>query len=334
MKIIITGAAGFMGSHLFDYLREQGHYVVGIDNYSLGTYKYSGADGVIHNLDLVKDKKKLEKFIESYKPDILFHLAAWAHEGLSQFMPTHITENNYNAYLNVLVPSIRAGVKRVVLTSSMSVYGGQTPPFDEDMERKPEDVYAVAKASMEKTTEILSKVHGFEYVIIRPHNVYGPRQNMADPYRNVVAIFINRALQKKPFYIYGDGEQRRSFSYIDDVTPYLAKAGFVDVAGEIINIGPLEEFTINQLAGEVRGNFDSHPASIYLPDRPLEVKHAWCTNDKAERLLGYHTSTTFSDGIGKFVEWARQEGHKEPKYLDELELETKNTPETWTQRLI
>lgn len=333
-KILITGAAGFMGSHLFDYLREQGHYVVGMDNYSIGTYKYNGIDGVIDNIDLVTDYKKVEKAIKLFKPEIVYFLSAWAHEGLSQFMPNHITQNNYNAYLNVLIPSIKAGVKRIVLTSSMSVYGDQIPPFTEEMDRKPADVYAVAKTSMERTTEILSAVHGFEYVIIRPHNVYGPRQNMADPYRNVVAIFMNRALQGKPCYIYGDGEQKRSFSYIDDVTPYLAKAGFADISGEIINIGPLEEFTINQLQKEVAKNFEDQPDPIYVADRPLEVKHAWCSNEKAQRLLGYKTSVTFAEGIAKMAEWAKKEGSKTPKYLDELELESDNTPVTWKNKLI
>lgn len=333
-KIIITGAAGFMGSHLFDYLRKQGHFVIGVDNYSIGTYRYAGISGVIDEVDLAKEPKRIANLIRVFQPDIVYHLAAWAHEGLSQFMPVLITENNYNAYLNTLIPSIKAGVKRVVLTSSMSVYGEQETPFNEEMERKPADVYAVAKTSMERTTEILSQVHGFEYTIIRPHNVYGPRQNMGDPYRNVVAIFINRALQGKPFYIYGDGEQKRSFSYIDDVTPYLAKAGFDDVSGEIINIGPIEEFTINQLASEIMKHFPDNPEPIHVPDRPLEVKHAWCANDKAQRLLGYHTSTSFSDGIAKMIEWARTEGHKEPKYLDELELEATNTPITWKDKLI
>ena len=329
MKILITGSAGFMGSHLFEYLLKEGHTVLGIDNYSIGNFEHPQ----IVNIDLL-DKEGIENIVKTFQPEIVYHLAAWAHEGLSQFCPIRITENNYNGYLNVLIPAIKYGVKRVVLTSSMSVYGDQTPPFTEEMERKPEDVYAVAKTAMEKTTEILSKVHGFEYNIIRPHNVYGPRQVLSDPYRNVVAIFINCLLRGKNFYIYGDGEQKRAFSYIDDVTPYLAKAGFIKEVGEIINIGPLEEFSINQLAREVMKNFVTPPTPQYLPDRPLEVKYAWCTNDKAQKLLGYKTSISFEEGIAKMIRWAIKEGAKEPKYLDSLELEAPNAPRTWVEKLI
>lgn len=328
MKILITGAAGFMGSHLFDYFENEGHQVRGLDNYSIGTYKNPS----IINIDLL-DKEKVEGFVEEFKPDIVYHLAAWAHEGLSQFAPIRITENNYNAYLSILVPAIKFGVKRIVLTSSMSVYGAQIPPFNEALLRKPEDVYAISKTAMEELTEVMSNVYSYEYTIVRPHNVYGPRQALHDPYRNVVAIFINRMLQDKPFFIYGDGEQKRSFSYIDDVIPSLAKAGFIK-SGEIINIGPTEEYSINQLALEVMKNFDNPQEPVHVADRPQEVKEAWCTNDKAKALLGYETKTTFSDGIAKMCEWAKGIGYQTPVYLDNLELVSDNTPITWAQRLI
>ncbi|MBI2022110.1 NAD-dependent epimerase/dehydratase family protein [Candidatus Daviesbacteria bacterium] len=330
MKIIVTGAAGFMGSHLFDYLLKKGHQLLGIDNYSIGEYKHPN----IKKIDVAKEPVKLAAAIKNFKPDILFHLAAWAHEGLSQFSPIRITETNYNGYLNTLVPSIRAGVKRVVVCSSMSVYGNQNPPFDEDMSRKPVDIYAVAKSAMEEATEILSRVHGFEYIIVRPHNVYGPRQSLSDPYRNVVAIFINCLLRNKPFYIYGDGEGRRAFTYIDDFTPYLAKTGFIRQSGLIFNIGPEEDYSINDLAKEILKHFHDAPKPIYLPDRPLEVKQAFCTSDKAKKFLGYKTSISFSDGIAKMVKWAKEIGPKEPAYLNELELTNQDTPKTWKDKLI
>lgn len=328
MRILVTGAAGFMGSHLFDLLADQLHYVVGIDNYSLGTYKHTD----IFNLDL-RNKEEVDTLIHVFKPEIVYHLAAWAHEGLSQFAPINITENNYNAYLNTLIPAVKYGVKRVVLCSSMSVYGAQVPPFNEEMERKPEDVYAIAKSAMERATEILAEVHGFEYTIIRPHNVYGPRQNISDPYRNVVGIFINRLLNGKPPIIYGDGEQTRAFSYIDDVIPYLASAGFLNTTkGEIINLGPLKEYSINQLANRVLKAFSSDLEPIHYPDRPKEVKHAYCTNDKAIALLGYKDSTDLFRGVTKMVDWAKKLGPQEFKYLNELELQSKDTPKTWSNK--
>jgi UDP-glucose 4-epimerase len=151
------------------------------------------------------------------------------------------------AYIYTIVPAIKYGLKKVVLTSSMSVYGAQKPPFSEDMPKKPEDIYGIAKAAMEDATEVLAKVHGFDYVIIRPHNVYGPKQNLADPYRNVIAIFINCLLNDKRFYIYGEGNQKRAFTYIEDFTPYFVQSGFSNRCNEeVINIGPKEEHTINE----------------------------------------------------------------------------------------
>jgi UDP-glucose 4-epimerase len=224
----------------------------------------------------------------------------------------------------------------------MSVYGAQQPPFDEDMEPQPEDIYGVCKAAMEQTTRILGEVHGFDHTIIRPHNVYGPRQNIADPYRNVIGIFINALLNDKRFYIYGDGEQRRSFTYVDDFTPYVAKAGLDSSAdGEIINIGPCEETTINELAQLVLSLFHkgrSIPDRLqpqYLPPRPMEVRDAYCTDEKARRVLGYQTSINLQDGIARMIEWAKDLGPQEPRYMEEgLELTTDETPVTWTQRLI
>lgn len=330
MRILVTGAAGFMGSYLLEYLIDEGHHMIGIDNYSIGTFKHES----IYEADLVEEKEKVTLIIQSFKPEIVYHLAAWAHEGLSQFAPIKITENNYNAFLNVLTPSINAGVKRFVTASSMSVYGDQIPPFDETMDTKPADVYAVAKTAMERTLKIMAEVHGFEHVIVRPHNVYGPRQSLSDPYRNVVGIFINRMLAGKKFFIYGDGDQTRAFSYIDDVIPYFAKCGFEDIDGEIINIGPVEEYSINHLASEVMKNFDNPPKPEYVADRPLEVKHAFCTNDKAIKLLGYETSTQFSEGVVKMVKWAKEKGAQKTIYLDELEIVNDKTPITWLKKKI
>lgn len=338
MKILATGSLGFMGSHLVDYLHNQGHEVRGIDNLSTGFGSNTNPNAPTFKCDLVTEPALVAGIIEGFKPDIVYHLAAWAHEGLSQFSPNKITQNNHNATLNVLIPAIRAGIKRFVFTSSMSVYGDQEAPFSEDMPRKPVDVYGVSKAASEATIEILAKVHGFEYTIIRPHNVYGERQNLSDPYRNVVGIFIRRAMQMEDIFIYGDGEQTRAFSYIGDVTPVLARAGFEPRAnGEIINIGPTEEFSINELAKALSKIFPALTQK-HIPDRPLEVKHAYCTNDKAIDILGYETNTSFEEGLQNMAEWAFQlqsgPGIAEPKYLDNLELVTAETPETWVKKTI
>lgn len=340
MRILVSGSAGFMGSHLVDALIEKGHQIFGIDDLTGGFLRNVNPKSIFFKQDL-REKEKTARIIKKIKPQILFHLAADATEGRSQFTPIQCTQHNYLAYLNTLIPCIRTGLKRVVLTSSMSVYGSQRPPFSEKLSRRPDDIYGIAKAAMERATEVLAKVHGFEYCIVRPHNVFGPRQNMADPYRNVVAIFINRLLQNKPFYIYGDGEQKRAFTYIDDFTPYLFKTGFLkNCDGEIINIGPRQEYTINQLAKMVLEAFfegQKIPKRFqprYLPTRPMEVKNAYCTVAKAEKLLGYKPKITLREGVAKMIAWAKKIGPQKPVYLEKLELETQNTPLTWRKELI
>lgn len=341
IKVLVTGSAGFMGSHLVDYLLNEGYKVYGVDDLSGGYLENVSSDSHFTKLDL-RDREAVEKYICKIKPQIVYHLAADATEGRSQFTPLNCTERNYMAHLNVLIPAIRNSMEKMVLCSSMSVYGAQKPPFSEDMEPRPEDIYAISKAAMEKSTAILSEVHHFKYTIFRPHNVYGPRQNLADPYRNVIGIFINCLLHDRNFYIYGDGGQKRAFSYIDDVTPYIARAGFMDEAnGEIFNIGPREEYTINEMAREVLANFVDNPNDPpdhlkpkYLPGRPKEVKEAFCTNAKAEKILGYKTSVSLFEGIGRMVAWAKQTGPQEFRYLNSLELETNETPVTWKDKLI
>lgn len=342
MRILVTGAAGFMGGHLVDYLiRQKKHEVFAVDDLSGGYRDNVDSGANFAKLDL-RDRKKVEGYIAKVKPELLYYLAADASEGRSQFTPLNSTERNYLAYMYTIVPAIKYGLKKVVLTSSMSVYGAQNPPFSEDMLKKPEDIYGIAKGAMEDATEVLAKVHGFEYVIIRPHNVYGPKQNLADPYRNVIAIFINCLLNNKHFYIYGEGKQKRAFTYIDDFTPYFAQSGFNKEAnGETINIGPKEEHSINELADIVLksffpdGNIPKHLRPQYLPLRPQEVMEAYCTNDKAARLLGYETTVTLEDGVMKMIDWAREKGAQKFRYLkDGVELSTKDLPQTWSKKLI
>lgn len=342
MRILVTGAGGFMGSHLVDALVELGeHKVYGFDDLSGGYLRNIHPKSEFTKLDL-REKEKVKEYINKIKPELLFHLAADATEGRSQFTPISAAERNLLAYLYTLVPAIGNGLKKVVLTSSMSVYGAQTPPFSEDMSRIPEDVYGITKSAMEEATEVLAKVHKFDYVIIRPHNVYGPKQNLSDPYRNVIGIFINCLLNNKNFYIYGDGNQKRAFTYIDDFTPYILKAGFSkNTNRKIINIGPSKDYTINQMAKIVMKNFfpdgkiPEHLKPKYLPDRPQEVKEAYCTNDVAQKLLGYKTTVTLEEGIKRMIAWAKKLGPQPFHYLEGgMEIDTKDVPLAWKNKLI
>ncbi|MBI2596253.1 NAD-dependent epimerase/dehydratase family protein [Candidatus Daviesbacteria bacterium] len=340
MKILVTGSAGFIGSFVADYLLDIGyHKVYCIDDLSGGFLRNINKKSVFTKLDL-RDRKKVERYVSRVKPELIYHLAADAAEGRSQFVPQSCTDRNYVAYLNLLVPAIKNGLKKIVVVSSMSVYGAQQTPFSESLYPKPEDIYGINKFSMEKSTEILAKVFGFKFTIIRPHNVYGPRQNLSDPYRNVIAIFINSLLGKKIFYIYGSGKQKRAFTYIADCAPYIAQAGLVDKAnGEVINIGPKEYHTINDISKIILKEFfgDSIPQKYqpqYLPFRPQEVIEAYCTCQKAEKILAYKTKTNLREGIRKTIEWARKIGYQKPVYLKDFELVNSTTPLTWRKKLI
>ena len=341
MKILVTGSAGFMASHLVDFLLEKGHQVWGIDDLSGGYLENVNPKSFFYKLDL-RNNIKTVSLIKKIKPQLIYHLAADATEGRSQFTPLSSTERNYLACINVLIGAAKANIQRIIMTSSFSVYGDQKPPFNENMQTQPVDIYAVSKTAMEQATKIMAKVHGFEYTILRPHNCYGPRQNMADPYRNVIAIFINCLLQNKRFYIYGDGKAKRSFSYIDDVTPYIAKAGLSNkTKNEIINIGPRDQYTINHLAKIVLSHFFKDPNNIpeqlkpkYVKTRPQEVKFATCSDKKVRKLLNFKKSTTLEEGVAKMVAWAKKVGPKKFVYLKNLEIENRQTPITWKNKLI
>jgi len=332
-KILITGVAGFLGSHLADKLRDMGNEIVGIDN-MIGGYEDNIPKGIeFHKIDCC-DLKKVKQIIKGV--NVVYHCAATAHEGLSVFSPYEITKNNYLASISVFSAAINEKVKRIIFCSSMARYGDLKTPFTEDMKPKPVDPYAISKVAAEEVLANLCELNNVEWVIAVPHNIIGPRQKYDDPFRNVVSIMLNRMLQDKPPIIYGDGEQKRCFSYIDDclkcLIPMLDQK---NLHKEIINIGPDEEFvTINKVS-EICSNltgFNSKP--IYTKDRPREVKHALCSANKARKLLNYKTSTSLSDGIKKTYDYIKQRGVRPFDYNIELEIINELTPETWKNKEI
>ncbi|MDP3941936.1 MAG: NAD-dependent epimerase/dehydratase family protein [bacterium] len=345
MKILITGVAGFMGSHLADYLLRHQKKIgfmklFGIDNLSGGYLRNVPKDVNFIKLNLLS-KTGVRKYIKTVQPDYVYHLAADATEGRSQFTPISAIENNINIFINLITPLIESKkFKKIVVTSSMSVYGSQTPPFDETMPRLPEDIYGIAKTAVEQSVEVLSKVHNFSYTIIRPHNVYGPKQNIADPYRNVIGIFINSLMRGKPFFIYGDGRQKRAFTYIDDFTPPFAQSMFLEKAnGEIINLGPSKEYAVNEVADTILHVFYPKkpvPKNIrprYIDSRPQEVILAYCTMIKAKKLLNFTPRTDLKEGIRQMISWAKSLGPQEFQYLKQLEINSPKAPITWKKRL-
>jgi UDP-glucose 4-epimerase len=334
LKVLVTGVAGFMGSHLADEFLSRGNTVVGIDNL-IGGYEENVPEGVkFYNLDL-NDLDKLDEAFEGV--DLVVHTACTAYEGLSVFSPSLVVRNTMQITTNVMSMCVKHKVKKIVHMSSMARYGTQdVVPFVETLTPKPQDPYGIAKYAAELVIKNIAETHGLEYVILVPHNIIGPRQKYDDPYRNVASIMINRMLQGKQPIIYGDGTQMRCFSFMEDVINPLMIACEKDfVNGQTINIGPDEEYvTINELADRLAKiiGFDLDP--IYMPGRPQEVKHANCSADKARELLGYRTTTTLDEGLGQLVEWIRNKGVKEFTYHLPLEFITDKTPKTWTDRLM
>ncbi len=324
--ILVTGGAGFMGSWLVDALLHRGHNVISVDNLLGGYERNVNKDCDFIKFDL-RNRMKVNAVVRGV--DIIFHLAAYAAEGQSFFSPIAINDINITPMNNLLVAAVNNNVERFVFTSSMAVYGQQSPPFMENLQRQPVDPYGVGKAYCETVLEIFSQTFDFDHVIIRPHNVYGPRQNVADAYRNVLGIWINRILRVKHPLIYGDGEQTRAFSYIEDVTPAIANAGFYkEAVNQIINVGSDEVVTINKACQTVLEVIGSNYKPIYTEERPGEVKYAYCTVEKSMRLLSYGTRFSLRQGIAKMVDWAKQIGPQEPTYTLPLEIH-KKAPKIW-----
>lgn len=332
MKIFISGIAGFLGSYLADAFIKLGHSVSGCDNLSGGYPENVPAKANWEVADLcdLPSMLRLTKGI-----DIVYHCAATAYEGLSVFSPYHVTQNIVGASVALITASIQNKVKRFVYCSSMARYGKNIVPFTEDMLPAPQDPYGIGKVAGEKLLQNLALIHGMSYVIAVPHNIIGPRQKFDDPYRNVASIMINLMLQGRQPIIYGDGMQKRCFSYIDDVVDILTQFALrQDINGEIFNVGPDEEFvTINQLAGMIAEIIDFPLKPVYMPDRPQEVKHANCSAEKIRKFFGYKTRFSLYEGLQEMVKYIKKRGTKPFQYHISLEIENERTPETWKKKI-
>jgi len=300
----------------------------------IGGYLDNVSEGVeFHQADCI-DVSKMKEIMKG--ATVVYHCAAAPYEGLSVFSPTLVGENTYGTTNSLLAAAISNKVRRFVFTSSMARYGDQEKhPFTEDMTPKPQDPYAVAKYASELTVTMLCKLNDIEYVHAVPHNIIGPRQKYDDPYRNVASIMINLMLQGRQPIIYGTGEQQRCFSFIQDTLDPLEKLAFEkNVIGEIINIGPDEEtVSINTLAKTIAKLLDFKLEPIYVPDRPLEVKVATCSADKARKLLDYKTTYSLEKGLYEMIEWIKKRGAKPFTYHLDLEIINDKTPRTWKERL-
>ena len=333
MHIFITGIAGFLGSNLSEFYLNKGFKVSGCDNL---------VGGSLDNINLTKvnffkahceDFETMKKITKNV--DVLCHAAAYAHEGLSSFSPVLISSNNVTGSVSVFTAAIINKVKRIVYCSSMARYGNIKIPFKEEDELKPVDPYGVSKVAAENILKILSKTHSVEYNIAVPHNIIGPNQKYDDPFRNVVSIMINLMLQKKSPIIYGDGNQKRTFSDIDDCIYCLDKL-LTDpqIVSQTVNIGPDEEYiSINQLYHLLSNKLKFNLEPKYLEDRPNEVKEATCSADKARKVLGYKTSVSLDESLNKIINYIKEKGPKDFQYNYPLEINNEKTPTAWKEKL-
>ena len=329
MKILITGVAGLLGSRLASFILENTkHKVIGIDDLS-GGYIENIPEGIDFYKFNLTDLHAVDGLFQNVKPDIIYHFAAYAAEGLSPFIRKYNYENNLIASTNLITCSIKHDIKRFVFASSMSVYGNKyKPPFHEDLQQCPIDPYGVAKFSVEQDLKIAFEQHGLKYTIVRPHNFYGQNQNIWDKYRNVLGIWMYQIINDMQPTIFGDGEQVRAFSYVDDsLIPFWNASQKDECIGEIINLGGIKEHTINEACNTLIKVTGTKLKPLYLEERH-EAKHAWSTWDKSVNLLDFQHKIDLEEGLTKMWKWALTQPNRERFVWSKYELE-KGIYEFW-----
>ena len=324
---LVTGGAGFIGSHVAHHLRRRGHDVVILDDLS-GGFRENVPEGCRFVEGSVLDHALIDRLFDQHRFTYVYHLAAYAAEGLSHFIKRFNYQNNVIGSVNLVNASVNYGARHFVFTSSIAVYGAGQSPMTEDMTPKPEDSYGIAKLAVEQDLRASHEMFGLDYTIFRPHNVYGERQNVGDRYRNVVGIFMNQLLQGEPMTIFGDGEQERAFTHIDDVAPLIAESVDIPAArNEVFNVGADVPFTVNHLARVVAAAMGRECRIKYL-DARNEVKIAFSDHSKADRVFGQRAKTSLENGINAMAQWVTQHGARKSNIFEGIEIE-KNLPASW-----
>jgi len=323
MNILITGVSGLIGSKFSDWITK--NYpdinIYGIDNLS-GGYKQNVNNKVHFYQYELTDYEKVEDIFKKTSITYIFHFAAYAAEGLSPFIRIFNYTNNLLVTTNLVNMAIKYNIKRFIFTSSMATYGfgNNELPFTEETPQIPIDPYGVAKLACEKDIKIASEQHGLEYCIIRPHNVYGANQNIWDKYRNVLGIWMFQLLNNENITIYGDGEQTRAFSYIDDIMEPMWNAAILEKSKNTeINLGGTQEISLNK-AAEVLLDIVGKGKKTHLSGRH-EVKHAYCSYQKSIDLLHFSMKTSLKEGLTKMWEWAQQQPQRQRKEWKKFELD-------------
>jgi len=326
---LVTGGAGFIGSHVADELIRLGHKVVVLDDLS-GGFEDNVPQGAVFVKGSILDNDLIERLFERHRFTYVYHLAAYAAEGLSHFIKRFNYQNNLIGSVNLINASVNHEVKCFVFTSSIAVYGAGQSPMSEEMVPVPEDSYGIAKIAVERELKITHEMFGLDYVIFRPHNVYGERQNIGDRYRNVVGIFMNQLMKNEPMSIFGDGEQQRAFTHISDVAPIIATCVDVPAArNQLFNVGADVPHTVNYLAEIVASAMGKRCNVVHLDPRN-EVKIAFSDHSRAENIFGRREKVSLQVGIEKMAEWVKQHGSRESSIFEEIEI-PQNLPPSWAR---
>jgi len=327
-KVLVTGGAGFIGSHVSQELLKLGYQVIVLDDLS-GGFKDNVPERAMFVEGSILDVQLLQNLFKTHHFRYVFHLAAYAAEGLSHFIKRFNYENNVIGSVNLINESVKNNVKCFVFTSSIAVYGTNQLPMREDLAPNPEDSYGIAKLTVETELAITKRMFGLDYIIFRPHNVYGERQNLGDKYRNVIGIFMNQLMQHKPVTIFGDGKQTRAFSYIGDVAPVIA-ASVTNKScyNEIFNIGADNVYSVNQLVDVIAQAMSETPTKVHLSPRN-EVMHAFADHSKIEKAFQRKETTSIETGVQMMASWAKAVGSRKSKTFDDIEIR-KNLPQSWS----
>jgi UDP-glucose 4-epimerase len=325
MVSLVTGGAGFIGAHVTNELIQLGHKVVVLDDLS-GGFEDHVNEKAIFIKGSVTDNQLVQELFKEYQFNYVYHLAAYAAEGLSHFIRRFNYENNLIGSINLINESIKHKIERFVFTSSIAVYGALQPPMKEGMHPQPEDPYGVAKYAVELDLKTAHEMFGLNYTIFRPHNVYGEYQNIGDKYRNVVGIFMNQLMQGKSLSVFGDGKQTRAFSYIGDVAPYIANCVNVPASkNEIFNLGADQEYTVLELAESIQKAMNIEQTIMHLEARN-EVVHAHADHNKAKKVFEITEFTDLIDGVKKMANWAEKVGSRESTKFENIEIIEKLPP--------
>ena len=331
MTSLVTGGAGFIGAHIVNELIRAGHHVIVLDDLS-GGFEDNVNPSSIFVKGSVTDEKLIQKLFEENQFDYVYHLAAYAAEGLSHFIRKFNYENNLVGSINLINESIKHKVKCFVFTSSIAVYGTGQLPMSEETIPQPEDPYGISKYAVELDLKSAHEMFGLNYIIFRPHNVYGEYQNIGDRYRNVIGIFMNQLMQGESLTIFGDGTQTRAFSYIDDVGPHIAKSVLMPEAyNQVFNIGGDKKYSVNELSTTIMRVLKKEQPIRFLEARN-EVLHAYSDHTKAKRVFGIKENefVNLETGISKMAEWALKAGPRKTPKFTMIEIHDK-LPSIWAE---